>query len=494
MKISRNDPCPCGSGKKYKKCCLQNMGTNANKAPSSEFMWHKIRKTENDLVSLLLDYAKERFGDEIFPAAWDEFLLYRDIEIDENILMDMDPMFSLWFVFIWEVSEFMDDDALDAMDLPEITIAMLYIKEHPDQLDAYENQYIQTACQQPYSFYQVIDSDYGNSLTIKDLLLNRTHIVLEKQASRQEIKGAVLFTRVISMEGISVMIGCFTLLIPTIYHSSLISLRQNLKKENGELTAMSLLDLDFELREVFFEIYENVQNPVLPELQNTDGDPLVPIKLFYDINCTPAKAVDCLKELADGLDDEELFLDAEFDDTGTLEKIRFPWLKKGNPKHPEWENTVMGHIDINQNSLTIEVNSEIRSELIQIEIKYRLQDNAVYKNSVMTSIKKTMEEMTGNGPSPEAEAQARTHEELMQIPEIRQQINQMAEKHWNDWLDIKVPALGGMTPREAANDPIGREKLDGLFLHFESMNRQQPQNDFSPDIPKLKQILGIEKE
>ncbi len=23
-KISRNAPCPCGSGKKYKKCCLQN--------------------------------------------------------------------------------------------------------------------------------------------------------------------------------------------------------------------------------------------------------------------------------------------------------------------------------------------------------------------------------------------------------------------------------------------------------------------------------------
>jgi uncharacterized protein YecA (UPF0149 family) len=22
-KIGRNDPCPCGSGEKYKKCCLQ---------------------------------------------------------------------------------------------------------------------------------------------------------------------------------------------------------------------------------------------------------------------------------------------------------------------------------------------------------------------------------------------------------------------------------------------------------------------------------------
>ena len=25
MKIERNDPCPCGSGKKYKKCCIDNI-------------------------------------------------------------------------------------------------------------------------------------------------------------------------------------------------------------------------------------------------------------------------------------------------------------------------------------------------------------------------------------------------------------------------------------------------------------------------------------
>src|ERR1043165_2917198 len=28
MKISRNDPCPCGSGKKYKKCCLPAAATD----------------------------------------------------------------------------------------------------------------------------------------------------------------------------------------------------------------------------------------------------------------------------------------------------------------------------------------------------------------------------------------------------------------------------------------------------------------------------------
>ena len=29
MKVGRNDPCPCGSGKKYKACCLGKHGAGA---------------------------------------------------------------------------------------------------------------------------------------------------------------------------------------------------------------------------------------------------------------------------------------------------------------------------------------------------------------------------------------------------------------------------------------------------------------------------------
>lgn len=36
-KIGRNDPCPCGSGKKYKSCCM-------NKVPASEkIKQHKLK-------------------------------------------------------------------------------------------------------------------------------------------------------------------------------------------------------------------------------------------------------------------------------------------------------------------------------------------------------------------------------------------------------------------------------------------------------------------
>lgn len=35
-KIGRNDPCPCGSGKKYKKCCLDK-NKKFERATSAEF-------------------------------------------------------------------------------------------------------------------------------------------------------------------------------------------------------------------------------------------------------------------------------------------------------------------------------------------------------------------------------------------------------------------------------------------------------------------------
>lgn len=46
-KTGRNDPCPCGSGKKFKKCC-------ANKMIGKKFMAHKIddlSKSSNSVSS-----------------------------------------------------------------------------------------------------------------------------------------------------------------------------------------------------------------------------------------------------------------------------------------------------------------------------------------------------------------------------------------------------------------------------------------------------------
>jgi len=40
-KIGRNDPCPCGSGRKYKKCCLQKDNADGAEAGAVAQQYHR---------------------------------------------------------------------------------------------------------------------------------------------------------------------------------------------------------------------------------------------------------------------------------------------------------------------------------------------------------------------------------------------------------------------------------------------------------------------
>jgi len=65
-KIGRNDPCPCGSGKKYKKCCLsQNHSKKQSFIPPPGFtaVYTALDKLSNSVITLIkqnkLDEAEE---------------------------------------------------------------------------------------------------------------------------------------------------------------------------------------------------------------------------------------------------------------------------------------------------------------------------------------------------------------------------------------------------------------------------------------------------
>ena len=64
----RNDPCPCGSGQKFKHCCLR-----AHDLEDS--VRTRLRAAEGVLVPALFAYAAEEFGAEYVGEAWDEFFL-----------------------------------------------------------------------------------------------------------------------------------------------------------------------------------------------------------------------------------------------------------------------------------------------------------------------------------------------------------------------------------------------------------------------------------
>ncbi|MBS3810105.1 MAG: SEC-C domain-containing protein [Desulfobacterales bacterium] len=502
MKTGRNQKCPCGSGKKYKKCCLPKEEAGVSNGDNTGSGRQKLRNAENEVVSMLLDYAEERLGEQGLIEAVSEFFLWQEEEPDEEYYSAMMEAFSQWFVFDWDAIELVEDvddtaeheeEIGQELELPEKSIAILFLEEHAQRLDDFQKKFILEACGQPYSYFQVVDVEPGESLTLKDLILNRKIKVEEQQASGQDLKGAILYTKVITLEGTSIMLGPFPMVVPAEYQGNLIDFRQELIKETGEITPADIREFDYELRKVLVDIYFHVRRGPMPEMQNTDGEPMVPTKLVYELECTPKEAFRALKTLAKGEKEADLLSDADYDKDGGLERVSFPWLKKGNKKHPGWDKTVMGDIEIDKDRMSVEVNSEKRARTIAGEIKKRLKNKAVYKYKEFTSMEEMSEYMQGEQFG---EVSGMSQDNFLQMPEVMQKIEEMAKDHWESWLDTSLPALDGMTPRQAVKDPVGKEKLEGLLLDFEaSEQRNQDENEltrkFSPDVKKLRQMLGM---
>ena len=81
-------------------------------------------------------------------------------------------------------------------------------------------------------------------------------------------------------------------------------------------------------------------------------------------------------------------------------------------------------------------------------------------------------------------------EKLMQHPEVREHLARMVASHWENWVDEKIPALGGKTPRQALRSADGRESVEALLRSFE--RRAALDRDMGGEI--LKAIKGVRRK
>jgi DNA polymerase III epsilon subunit-like protein len=69
-------------------------------------------------------------------------------------------------------------------------------------------------------------------------------------------------------------------------------------------------------------------------------------------------------------------------------------------------------------------------------------------------------------------------------------MKEFKEKHMLSWLDEEIPALNGLTPREAAKSPRSMKSLELLLREFENHEARLPDNERF-DIDRLRTELGI---
>ena len=484
-RIGRNEPCSCGSGRKYKRCCLAR-----DEAP--ELLRLRMRRAEGRVCAQVLAYAHERWGYDLVTAAWWEFTCFEEVDAEgEEETLDRDEYtcaFLPWFIFNWTADP---HEPETRPDWPREPVARLFAEEHGARLDDFERRLVEIACARPYSFYAVTAVERGRSLGLRDILTGREYAVLERQATECLSEGAIVFARVVSMDGVAILLGCAPLAFPPSYRLRLLDLREGMAGERGVVDEDDLHDWDIELRQTYFAMKEEVRHPRLPVLQNTEGDPLVPTTLRFDLRCAPGEAFARLRSLALDASEEELLADAERDAAGQLRAVRFPWREGGNRVHASWENTILGMVAIDGRRLTIEVNSARRAERIRAEVEERLGEQAVFRKAVTESL----EEQRARPPSPEEEqrrARAREESERLEaLPEVQEALRAFMAGHWETWLDTKLPALRFETPREAAKTPAGRERLEALFAEFAWHARHATQPALAADVAALRARLGM---
>jgi len=96
VNIGRNDPCPCGSDKKYKKCCLVES--------YSEFGFEEFVKKQ--LVQDLQKFSNTYYKGELHEA---NFFFHEQIPTSEKMAQELiksaDINFWEWVVYDWVVDK-----------------------------------------------------------------------------------------------------------------------------------------------------------------------------------------------------------------------------------------------------------------------------------------------------------------------------------------------------------------------------------------------------
>jgi hypothetical protein len=320
---------------------------------------------------------------------------------------------------------------------------------------------------------------------MKDILTGRRFHVLEQSASQTLQAGDLLFTRVVTAGGASILIGACPWVIPASWHLPIIDMRERFQPK-PLLTREDLADYSIEIREMYHEIVDTLLHPAPPVLQNTDGDPFEWTALTYTLEVTASEAVERLKPLAT-LRGEVYIDDEAYDGNGALTTATLTWIKAGNRTHKEWDNTSLGTLRLDGSRLVVEVNSARRRRRIEKEIARRLGSAAALVDTTITDMAEALERRrSAQSTAPLDEEPAN---DSPRPPEFAAIEAELARKHWDAWCDTAVPALGNRTPRQAARTASGRERLEALLADY--AQKSSSGNAFAPDIEALKKRLGL---
>jgi hypothetical protein len=484
-KTGRNDPCPCGSGKKYKHCCQSTGSVSIIGPASQDTPWSRQRDVSDRITPELLRLATREFGD-LLLEAWKDFNQSDIVESIKEYPYE-EGIFNPYLIFDWDPYPPVRRKGSKPM---AGAVLQSYLDKNASRLSQLEMQFLAQAISRPISFYEVVRSVQGRGAVLRDLLIGEEIEVEEHSASKTMRPGDLTYGQIWILPEVATLGRLAPLIIPPGRKVEIVALRAKLRrkiaKQNRELSAADLVRYTDEIRTVYLDIRDAMRRP--PTLQNTDGDPYIFHTLTFRIGSAQV-AFDALAPLAWGITKEDLLDQAELNSAGVLQSVEIPWSKKGNKLHKTWENTILGHLKIAGHLLTVEVNSANRAKKIREEIEQRLGLHATHLSTTSQTPEEALKKRERLGKTAPREIEA---DDSPLDPELMKAFAAQMQKEVEAWVHKKIPALAGRTPLQAVADPDGREIVEALLLDWER-HYEKPASPGSlrPDIDAVRRLLKL---
>lgn len=372
MSVGRNDPCPCGSGRKFKHCCLLAQS-------DADTLRVRLRTAQDRVVLAVFKHAITTWGEPLLQHAWEDFWLYDDVPEEMPAEPEWEGMFMAWFTLAFVP----DPECPERTDAwPTEPLGLHWLASQRGPIDALDRAFVEQACRSPLSVCAVERVTPGVSVDVTDVLTGRPFHTPELTASRVLREGDLVFTRVVTMEGLSLLFGMAPYVAPPSWHVEVLDWRaQTFRKRT--VTPDLVAEFDDEIRDLYFDVRDAVLNPAPPIVLNNDGDPLCDVTLTYALTIEVAAAYERLLPLATV--GGEVGEQVERDGTGRMISAELVWLNRiGKPARAPAESIVLGTLTLSDGRLVVAVNSEKRATAIARQIRARFGDEATLLNRQVT--------------------------------------------------------------------------------------------------------------
>lgn len=333
----------------------------------------------------------------------------------------------------------------------------------------------------------------GTGLIAEDLLSGETLEIHDRAASRSVDRWQIILARLIYTDRLH-----FTgagIPLPPMRKAAVVDYSRQLladfKARNPDAT------LDEFYQQHGLDIYQFMERVATqrPKVLTPEGHELEPATAYYSVRNREA--------VFERLDQAE-----EFEFAGPAsddpEAWHFNWLLRGRShvpeqRIPESEGTIvmetsqwgltgapqyrsLGDVTLGPNRLELSCMSRARMEAGKKLLESILGNLIRHHHDEVMSFDEFMSQDFSEAPPPQPVPPEEAEALMKEFFEKR---------HW-EWLDESIPALGGKTPREAAQDPEGRAELIELLKSIEyTEERRRKAGEPWFDVNKLRRELGL---